>query len=139
MPVTNFDKVAGSGAKAVIGTPIELDLGGLSIRDIRKNDADQYLIVAGSWAADDNSDPYALYTWDGVAAHAPVKRADLPTADPGGWEAVVDVPDLTVPGARAQLITDAGSADLYGDGTEAKDLDHAEWKKSRAVWFTVGG
>ncbi|MFF1647020.1 DUF3616 domain-containing protein [Streptomyces sp. NPDC058240] len=139
VPVTNFDKVAGSGAKAVMGAPIELDLGGLSIRDIRKNAADQYLIVAGSWAADDNSDPYALYTWDGVAAHAPVKRADLPTADPGGWEAVVEVPDLTVPGTRAQLITDAGSADLYGDGTEAKDLDHAEWKKSRAVWFTVGG
>ncbi|MFJ7197216.1 MULTISPECIES: DUF3616 domain-containing protein [unclassified Streptomyces] len=139
VPVTNFDKVAGSGAKAVMGAPVELDLGGLSIRDIRKNDADQYLIVAGSWAADDNSDPYALYTWDGVASHAPVERAELPTADPGGWEAVVDVPDLTVPGARAQLITDAGSADLYGDGTEAKDLDHAEWKKSRAVWFTVGG
>ncbi|MEE1745784.1 MULTISPECIES: DUF3616 domain-containing protein [unclassified Streptomyces] len=138
VPVTNFDKVAGSGKKAVMGEPIELDLGGLSIRDIRKNAADQYLIVAGSWAADDNADPYALYSWDGVAGHAPVKRADLPTADPGGWEAVVEVPDLTAPGARAQLITDAGSADLYGDGTEAKDLDHAEWKKSRAVWFTVG-
>ncbi|MFF2408491.1 hypothetical protein [Streptomyces sp. NPDC058092] len=38
----------------------------------------------------------------------------------------------------SQLITDAGSADLYGDGTEAKDLDHAEWRKSRATWFTVG-
>ncbi|WP_406098124.1 hypothetical protein [Streptomyces sp. NBC_01013] len=139
VPVTNFDKVAGSGAKATIGTPIELDLGGLSVRDIRKNAADQYLIVAGSWAADDNSDPYALYSWDGVAGHAPVKRLDLPTADPGGWEAVVDVPDMNAAGARAQLITDAGSADLYGDGTEAKDLDHDEWKKSRATWFTVNG
>ncbi|MEE4491758.1 hypothetical protein [Streptomyces sp. BE230] len=139
VPVTNFDKVAGSGAKAVIGTPIELDLGGLSIRDIRKNSADQYLIVAGSWAADDNSDPYALYSWDGIAGHAPVKRLDLPTTDPGGWEAVVAVPDLNTAGARAQLITDAGSADLYGDGTEAKDLDHDEWKKSRATWFTING
>lgn len=139
VPVTNFDKVAGSGAKATIGTPIELDLGGLSIRDIRKNSADQYLIVAGSWAADDNSDPYALYSWDGIAGHAPQKRLDLPTADPGGWEAVVAVPDLNTPGARAQLLTDAGSADLYGDGTEAKDLDHDEWKKSRATWFTVNG
>ncbi|MEU8696953.1 hypothetical protein AB0C61_04580 [Streptomyces sp. NPDC048680] len=139
VPVTNFDKVAGSGVKAAIGTPIELDLGGLSIRDIRKNSADQYLIVAGSWAADDNSDPYALYSWDGIAGHAPLKRLDLPTTDPGGWEAVVDVPDLNTPGARAQLITDAGSADLYGDGTEAKDLDHDEWKKSRATWFTVNG
>ncbi|MFG3286855.1 DUF3616 domain-containing protein [Streptomyces sp. NPDC048111] len=139
VPVTNFDKVVAAGAKPAFGTAIQLDLGGLSIRDIRKNAADQYLIVAGSWAADDNSDPYAVYSWDGVAAHAPVKRADLPTDDPGGWEAVVDVPDLQQPGARAQFITDDGSADLYGDGTDAKDLTHAEWKKSRATWFTVTG
>ncbi|MEU9940914.1 hypothetical protein AB0I08_11970, partial [Streptomyces lavendulae] len=119
------------------GSGIELDLGGLAVRDIRKNAADQYLILAGSWAADDNSDPYALYQWDGIPGHAPRKRADLPTTDPGGWEAIVDVPDLTVPGARVQLITDSGSADLYGDGTEAKDLTHAEWKKSRSAWFTL--
>ncbi|MEV1021668.1 hypothetical protein [Streptomyces sp. NPDC050264] len=137
VPVTNFDKVLASGAAPVFGTPIELDLGGLAVRDIRKNSADQYLIVAGSWAADDNSDPYALYQWDGVAGHAPVKRLDLPTSDPGGWESVVSVPDLATSGARVQLITDDGSADLYGDGTEAKDLDHDEWKKSRAALFTV--
>ncbi|WP_419248273.1 hypothetical protein [Streptomyces virginiae] len=138
VPVTNFDQVLASGAKATFGAGIELDLGGLSVRDIRKNAAGQYLILAGSWAADDNSDPYALYQWDGVPGHAPVERADLPTTDPGGWEAIVEVPDLTVPGARVQLITDSGSADLYGDGTEAKDLTHAEWKKARAAWFTLG-
>ncbi|GAA3173911.1 hypothetical protein GCM10017688_26120 [Streptomyces ramulosus] len=138
VPVTNFDKVVADGARAIIGTPVELDLGGLSVRDIRKNAADQYLIVAGSWSAEDNSAPYALYTWDGVPGHAPVKSQDLPTKDPGGWEAVVDVPDLSAPDARAQLITDDGSADLYGDGTEAKDLPHDEWKKSRATWFPVG-
>ncbi|MEV5611302.1 DUF3616 domain-containing protein [Streptomyces sp. NPDC052225] len=137
VPVTNFDKVLASGAAPVFGAAIELDLGGLSIRDIRKNSADQYLILAGSWAADDNTDPYALYQWDGVAGHAPVKRADLPTSDPGGWESVVAVPDLSVPGQRAQLITDNGSAVLYGDGVQAKDLTHPEWKKSRAGWFTV--
>ncbi|WP_443333498.1 hypothetical protein [Streptomyces sp. MJM1172] len=138
VPVTNFDKVLSSGTKATFGAGIELDLGGLAIRDLRKNAAGQYLILAGSWAADDNSDPYALYAWDGVAGHAPVKRADLPTTDPGGWEAIVDVPDLTAAGARVQLITDSGSADLYGDGTEAKDLAHAEWKKARSAWFTIG-
>ncbi|MFF3431098.1 hypothetical protein [Streptomyces sp. NPDC002602] len=137
VPVTNFDKVLSTGAKAGFGAGIELDLGGLAIRDIRKNAANQYLILAGSWAADDNSDPYALYQWDGVAGHAPVKRADLPTTDPGGWEAIVEVPDLSVAGARVQLITDSGSADLYGDGAEAKDLTHAEWKKARAAWFTL--
>ncbi|MFE4263792.1 DUF3616 domain-containing protein [Streptomyces sp. NPDC056883] len=138
VPVTNIDQVVAGAAKPVFGEPVEMDLGGLAIRDIRKNAADQYLILAGSWAADDNSDPYALYQWDGVPAHAPVKRADLPTTDPGGWEAVVSVPDLRVPGARVQLITDSGSADLYGDGTEAKDLDHPEWKKSRSGWFMLG-
>ncbi|MYU50491.1 hypothetical protein GTY53_00255 [Streptomyces sp. SID7805] len=136
VPVTNIDKVV-TGKHATFGTPVELDLGGLSIRDIRKNAANQYLFVAGSWAAEDNSAPYTLYSWDGVAGHAPVKLQSLPTDDVGGWEAVVDVPDLRTPGARAQLITDCGSADLYGDGTEAKDLDHDEWKKSRATWFTV--
>ncbi|WP_435854279.1 hypothetical protein [Streptomyces subrutilus] len=138
VPVVNLDRVVGAGEKAVFGEPVEMDLGGLAVRDIRKNAKDQYLILAGSWAADDNSDPYALYQWDGKAGHAPVKRADLPTTDPGGWEAVVNVPDLRVPGARVQLITDSGAADLYGDGTEAKDLDHPEWKKSRSAWFTLG-
>lgn len=137
VPVTNMDKVV-TGTKAVFGTPIELNLGGLSIRDIRKNAANQYLIIAGSWAADDNSDPYALYQWDGVAGHAPVKRLDLPTTDAGGWESVVEVPDLSAAGARVQLVTDDGDADLYGDGTQAKDLDHDEWKKSRATTFTLG-
>ncbi|MFD8983281.1 hypothetical protein [Streptomyces sp. NPDC059564] len=138
VPVTNLDRVVAAGEKAAFGEPVELDLGGLAVRDIRKNAANQYLILAGSWAADDNSDPYALYQWDGVPGHAPVKRADLPTTDPGGWEAIVDVPDLRVPGARVQLITDNGAADLYGDGTEAKDLAHPEWKKSRSAWFTPG-
>ncbi|MEU5806835.1 hypothetical protein [Streptomyces sp. NPDC047718] len=138
VPVTNFDEVLSSGAEAVFGAGVELDLGGLSVRDVKKNAAGQYLILAGSWAADDNSDPYALYQWDGVPGHAPVKRADLPTTDPGGWEAVVAVPDLSVPGARVQLVTDSGSADLYGDGIEAKDLAHPEWKKARAAWFTLG-
>ncbi|MFJ9341158.1 hypothetical protein ACIRP0_17915 [Streptomyces sp. NPDC101733] len=138
VPVVNFDRVVAAGEKPVFGEPIEWDLGGLAVRDVRKNAADQYLILAGSFAADDNTDPYALYQWDGVPGHAPRKRVDLPTADAGAWEAVVSVPDLRAPGARVQLLTDNGAADLYGDGTEAKDLAHPEWKKSRAAWFRLG-
>lgn len=138
VPVTNFTSlVDGSATHATIGRPVELDLGGLSIRDLRRNALGQYLIVAGSWAAEDNSAPYALYRWNGQPSSAPVKLLDLPTGDAGAWEAVPDVPDLDAPGARAQLITDCGSADLYGDATEAKDLTHPEWKKSRSVWFTL--
>lgn len=139
VPVTNFPSLFDGSAKhATIGEPIELDLGGLSVRDLRRNALGQYLIVAGSWAAEDNSAPYALYRWDGRPTSRPVKLIDLPTGDAGAWEAVPDVPDLDAPGARAQLITDNGSADLYGDGTAAKDLTHPEWQKSRSTWFTLG-
>ncbi|MFE6051406.1 hypothetical protein ACFQ6N_11645 [Kitasatospora sp. NPDC056446] len=138
VPVTNFSSLLnGSASHATFGEPIELDLGGLSIRDIRRNDLGQYLIVAGSWAAEDNSAPYALYRWNGQPGGRPVKLVDLPTGDYGAWEAVAEVPDLDAPGARAQLITDDGSADLYHDGTDAKDLTHPEWKKSRSTWFTL--
>ncbi|WP_030742495.1 hypothetical protein [Streptomyces sp. NRRL S-31] len=136
VPVTNMDRVA-RGAEAAFGTPVELDLGGLSVRDLRRNDQGRYLILAGSWAAEDNSAPYALYSWDGIAGHRPVKVLDLPTADAGGWESVVSVPDPTAAGARVQLLTDDGAADLYGDGTDAKDLTHPEWRKSRTTWFTL--
>ncbi|MER5753228.1 hypothetical protein [Streptomyces sp. NPDC002088] len=137
VPVTNMNQVA-TGAHATFGTPIQWDLGGLSVRDIRSNSLGQVLILAGSWAADDNADPYALYSWDGVAADQPVKVLDLPTTDAGAWESIVSVPDLTQSGARVQLITDDGAADLYGDGTEAKDLAYPEWQKSRSAWFTLG-
>ncbi len=136
VPVTNMDKVV-TGTAATFGTPIQMNLGGLSIRDVRRNSLNQYLILAGSWAADDNSDPEALYSWDGVPADAPVKVLDLPTTDAGAWEAIVSVPDLTQAGGRVQLITDDGDADLYGDGSQAKDLDYPEWQKSRTTWFTL--
>ncbi|MFJ7243716.1 hypothetical protein ACIQWA_03630 [Kitasatospora sp. NPDC098652] len=139
VPVTNFSSLFdGSGTHATIGEPIELDLGGLSVRDLRRNALGQYVIVAGSWAAEDNSAPYALYRWDGRPVSEPVKLLDLPTGDAGAWEAAPDLPDLDAPGARVQLITDNGSADLYGDGTDAKDLTHPEWKKSRSTWLTLG-
>lgn len=138
VPVTNLPSLLnGSAAHATFGDAIELDLGGLSVRDIRRNDLGQYLIVAGSWAAEDNSAPYALYRWNGQPGSRPTKLIDLPTSDYGAWEAIADVPDLDAPGARAQLITDDGSADLYGDSTAAKDLTHPEWKKSRSTWFTL--
>ena len=37
-----------------------------------------------------------------------------------------------------QLLIDAGTFDYYGDGTEAKDLPEAEWKKCRTELVTLG-
>ncbi|MFD7920842.1 hypothetical protein ACFV3R_16650 [Streptomyces sp. NPDC059740] len=143
VPVTNMsalvDGEPGDG-HAHFGTPVELDLGGLSVRDIRRDAAGHYLVLAGSWSADDNSAPYALYSWDGDPGHAPVRRLTLPTSDYGAWEAIARTPDdAGAPGARVQLVTDDGEADLYGDGTAAKDLEHEQWQKSRATWFGLGG
>jgi len=143
VPVTNLDQLATSGQNtsvhATFGTPIELDLGGLSIRDIRRNAHDQYLILAGSWAAGGS---YALYTWDGVPAHAPVKTdTHLPDSeatgeDPGAWEAIPSTPDPLVDGAPLRILMDNGSADFYGDGQEAKALA-VEWQKSRSDVFDL--
>ncbi|KIF78629.1 hypothetical protein QR77_07650 [Streptomyces sp. 150FB] len=138
VPVTNIDKVV-KGSHATFGTPITMDLGGLSIRDMRKNADNQYLIIAGTWSAEDNSEPYALYRWDGVPAHAPTLLRSLPTADAGAWESVISVPDLSLPDAQVRLVTDDGAAVLYGDDTASKDLPHTEWKKSRITTFDVNG
>ncbi|MFF0746142.1 DUF3616 domain-containing protein [Streptomyces sp. NPDC004111] len=141
VPVLNMDELmterADEGGRARFGEPVLLDLDGLSIRDLRRNSADQYLIVAGSWSGGDEAAPAALYAWDGQPGHGAARLMDLPMGDPGAWECVVSVPDLDVPGARVQLIADCGTVDWYGDGVAAKDLEHPEWKKSRAVTFTV--
>jgi hypothetical protein len=143
VPVTNADQLATAGLNSTVhatfGTPIELDLGGLSIRDIRRNADDQYLILAGSWAAGGS---YALFTWDGVPGHAPVKTSTTLPADdevgedPGAWEAIVATPDPLVSGSDVRLLMDNGSADFYGDGQAAKDLA-PEWQKSRSEHFSL--
>lgn len=138
VPVTNVDQVVG-GAHATFGEPILWDLGGLSVRDIRKNALDQYLILAGSY---DAGGRYELWTWDGVPSHAPRKSPtalpalDTSGEDPGAWEAIVDVPAQLETGAALQLLMDQGSADLYHDGQEAKALN-PEWSKGRSDWFTL--
>ncbi|MDA0181779.1 YncE family protein [Solirubrobacter phytolaccae] len=139
VPVLNFDQVASASAKATFGEPILWDLGGLSIRDIRKNALDQYLVLAGSY---DAGGRYELWTWDGVSSHAPRKSPtplpalDTTGEDPGAWEAIVDVPAPLRTGAPVQLLMDQGAADLYHDGQEAKSLN-PEWSKGRSDWFSL--
>ncbi|HEX3735712.1 MAG TPA: fibronectin type III domain-containing protein [Solirubrobacterales bacterium] len=143
VPVTNIAALAaGPGQNTTVhasfGEPILLDLGGLSLREIRKNAANEYLLLGGSWAAGGS---YALFSWDGVPGHAPVKStAPLPAGDssgedPAAWESIVAVPQPLTSGSQVQLISDNGSSFLYGDTTEAKELPYAEWKKSRVDSF----
>lgn len=122
-----------------LGTPVELDLGGLSIRELRNNAANQYMIVAKSWVSDDNTDPYALYSSDSGPVHARSSASTSrgSTRPLGGGRGCPRLPRH----ARRPSATPyrQRSADLYGDDTEAKDLTQPEWKKSRTTSFTVTG
>lgn len=73
--VTNFNAVvaaveAGDAPPPyTFGSPILLNLGGDSIREIRKNADDQYLIISG--ASGDGFDGNKLWAWDGQPTDAP--------------------------------------------------------------------
>jgi hypothetical protein len=136
VPVTNLTSlVTGnpSAGPASFGTPIELDLGGRGIRDIAKNAGDQYVIVAGP-ASD--TGPFALYTWTGLGADAPVLRsANLTGLHPEG---IAEVPASLTASSMIELIGDDGDVVLYNDGTIAKDLTQPNFKKFRSDPVTLG-
>ena len=128
VPVTDLDRLAtdNSGSvHATFGAPILMDLGGLGIRDIRKNADGQYLIIAGT--ADGTNDPFVLYSWDGKPNDPPLRTGTaLPTepgngdGNQGSWETIVGVPDPLTAGAPLQLVQDSGDTAWYGDTHTSK-------------------
>ncbi|MCW2497139.1 MAG: hypothetical protein JWQ77_3063, partial [Jatrophihabitans sp.] len=134
VPVTNLAEItSGSATHATFGAPILLDLGGLAVRDIRKNADGQYLISAGS--ADDSNSDFELYTWDGKAAdaarHTGTTLPVLPSADnQGSWETVVSVPDPLTSGSTIPMLQDDGDVAWYGDGLTSKNGMPSDLQKS---------
>ncbi|WP_423460499.1 choice-of-anchor U domain-containing protein [Ottowia sp. VDI28] len=147
--VTNYGALpnvsGGAKSTATFGTPIRLDLGGRGIREIRKGDDGQYLIIAGT--AGGTSLPFALYSWDGsvntagLAVNLRLLDANLSAftkpATECAAEGIVSQPANLAAGGEADLISDCGDQDFYGDGTVAKDLPYAAWKKFRADVVTL--
>jgi hypothetical protein len=70
-----------------------------------------------------DTDAAALYSWDGVAADAPVKGAvTVPTPAPtAAWEGIGAVPDPLTAGSSLYLIQDDGDVVWYNDGDDSKD------------------
>jgi hypothetical protein len=66
------------GEAAQFGNPIELDLGGLGIRDITWRKDHQYLIVAGPYHANqDRIEKHRLFLWDSASGELTQIPADL--------------------------------------------------------------
>ena len=143
--VTNLTSLVNGSAQgsATFGAPIELDLGGRGIREIRKNTNNDYIIIAGP-AGDAGAAPndFRLYTWTGNAADSPVLRTtDLTALNVnGGFESIVDVPNPLTNTSPIQLLVDNGDAIYYNDGQIAKDLPVAQnnFKKFRSDIVTLG-
>jgi len=140
VPVTNFASLVsgnpGAGP-AVFGAPIQLSLGGRGIREIKKNAANEYLIIAGSAGSTNN---FATYSWTGNPADAPVLRnSNLTGLNP---ESIVEIPVglnnlSSLAPVPVQLLSDNGDDIYYGDGTIAKELPNNEFKKFRSDILTI--
>lgn len=134
----------GTKGSAQIGGPIRLDLGGRGIREIRRNTAGEYLIIAGPPNGATGTAPrdFRLFSWDGrvssagLALNVRALDANLapitPPAVQCSAEGIAALPDALAQGGMSTIISDCGDAVFYGDTTVAKDLPYAAWKKFRS-------
>ena len=141
VPVTNFTTLFTAnptGGNATFGAPIQFDLNNRGIREIKKNAANEYLIVAGRASS---ANFFDTYTWTGNPADAPLFRStNLININP---ESIVDVPvglNSFAPFANVpvQFLSDNGDTIYYGDAILAKDLPNNAHKKFRSDVIIVG-
>jgi hypothetical protein len=150
VPITNLEALtAGTATKATFADPILLDLGGDSIREIRKNDRGEYLILSAPAGVPDGSaggPTQALWAWNGDPDDAPRKLTTvipkdvepLHTDNAGAWEGIGEMPQQLGPGAQVRLIMDQGYDNLYGGGENKKDGNN--WtNKARTDLVTLAG
>ena len=140
IPITNLATLTSgtpASGPATFGAPIFLDLGGRSIRSIERNANNEYLIIGGPIGS---STTFALFSWTGNSADAPVLRsADLTALNTGGsFETIVDVPTGLTDTTPIQLVTDNGNTVWYTDGTASKDLAQDNFQKFRSDVVLLG-
>ncbi|WP_244929061.1 hypothetical protein [Nocardioides sp. W7] len=164
VPVTNLQALTrGQAGTATFGEPIELDLDGQSIREIRRNAAGEYLILSAdaAFSADPTvrHHPQQLWYWNGTAAMAPQRlTSEAPpnvekcTSALGAWEGIGELPASLDPGAEVRLIMDQGydcpysavlSGELYNTAfyevTQQKDLPAVPLRRGRTDVVTLAG
>jgi|GEM_PF-1753011 len=125
IPVTNFaalvtDGNPGTAIHATFGTPLEWNLGGLSIRQIRRNEQGEYLIIAST--ANSSDTVYQLWGWDGETEDEPVLlNPSVPLIAEGVWDAITSTPEPIANGGAAELLQDDSKSYWYG--AAAKDAE----------------
>lgn len=115
-PLQNFTAWFNNGSPpnpATFDDPIQLNLGGLGIRGIECN-ANGCLIIAGSI---DDEGLFALYSWSGNRADAPILRtANLTNLQPESL--ILPAGANFLSGETVQLISDSGNTDWYRLGKD---------------------
>ncbi len=135
IPVTDFSSLV-SGTKATFGAPLEWNLGGLGIREIRKNANNEYLVIAGT--SDESNSSFGLYEWDGNTADPPVLTStELSAVAEGAWEGIVSVPDPIADGDTVELVEDNGDSVWYDNGIDSKEGLPAGLQKDLGRLFTI--
>jgi hypothetical protein len=128
VPIENPQDVVMGKARAALGTPMLLSLGGLGIRSFEYSAArGEYLIVAGP---DGVTGPFYLYRWTGSPNDAPVKVPDV-SFDGLQPEALIVYPDEP---NTIEVLSDDGALRL--DGATCKDLPFAK-QAFRSVLVTL--
>jgi hypothetical protein len=148
VPVTNFeDLTSGEATQATFADPILLDLGGDSIREIRKNARGEYVILSGPAGVHSEAQTQALWAWNGDRDYAPRRLTTLVPKDvepsytdnAGAWEGIGEMPERLSPGAKVRLIMDQGYVQLYGGRTENKDDSNDFTNKARTDEVALEG
>ena len=125
VPVANFSSLVSNGnpgsVKATFGTALQWNLGGLAIREIRKNADGEYLVLAGTAEGSDTS--FGLYGWDGEPEDEPVQliTPTISQVAEGAWESITTTPDPIANGNEVELIEDNGDTPWYDFLTTSKN------------------
>lgn len=140
VPVTNFSSLVTDGnpgsTKATFGAPLQWNLGGLGLRELRRNAAGEYLAIAGT--SDDSNSSFGLYEWDGNPADEPVLTSTpIAGVAEGAWESIVSVPEPIVSGDEVELLEDNGETVWYGDGLTSKTGMPMGLQKDLGRIFTI--
>jgi len=111
------------GARAQLGAPLLLDLGGLGVRALSYW-RDRYLIIGGPV---DGESASALFAWDGSSQHPARIDVDLNGLNPEGFVSFDDRDEI-------MLLSDDGSVEI--DGKPCKKLP-ADRKRFRGMWIEL--